>query len=129
MRGFGAVLLGSALLLLSVPLVAHHGAADLFDTTRIVEQKGIVSDWRLVNPHPILRLEIAEAGGEKAIWEISFGPSAASALRRRGFKAETFRIGEMVVVRGHPPKTAGVRAVDVSGADSKVTRANGAAVP
>jgi hypothetical protein len=128
MRPLGAVLLINALLL-NGPLAAHHGAADLFDATKTVEMKGTVSEWRLVNPHPVLRLEVAETNGEKAIWEISFGPSAAGALRRRGFTPQTFRVGEVVVVRGRPPKAAGVKGVDISGAGSRVTRADGSTVP
>ena len=122
------ILLGSALLVCGSTLAAHHGAAGLFVATTI-EMKGVVTDWRLVNPHPILRVEVTESGGAKAIWEISFGASAASALRRQGFTPATFTIGETLVVKGYPARAAGVKGLNVSGGDGKVTRADGAAVP
>jgi hypothetical protein len=127
-RSLLTVLLGSALLVCRSPLAAHHGAAGLFVATPI-EMKGVVTDWRLVNPHPILRVEVTETGGDKAIWEISFGASAASALRRQGFTPATFKIGETLVVKGYPARAAGVKGLNVSGGDGKVTRADGAAIP
>jgi hypothetical protein len=52
-----------------------------------------------------------------------------SALRRRGFAVETFAVGATIIVKGHPATTAGARGIDVWGADSSVTRADGTAIP
>ena len=128
MRPFLAIVAGCALLVAGATLAAHHGAAGLFEATT-VEMRGVVTDWRLVNPHPILRVEVADTAGQKATWEISFGASAASALRRQGFTPETFKVGETLVVKGYPAKAPGVKGLNVSGGDGKVTRADGAAVP
>jgi Family of unknown function (DUF6152) len=118
-----------AFLALTSPAGAHHGAADLFDSTKTIEVKGLVKEWRLVNPHPILRLEVTEANGEQAVWDVSFGPSAASTLRRRGYSPETFKPGTLLIAKGHPAKTPGVRGVDISGKDSRVTREDGTPIP
>jgi hypothetical protein len=123
------VVLVGAVVALATPAAGHHGAADLFDETKTIQSKGVVVDWRLVNPHPILRIEVAEASGEKAVWDISFGPSAASALRRRGFSDETFKKGQVIAVQGFPAKTAGVRGIDVRGPQGKVTGEDGKAIP
>ena len=107
---------------------AHHGQAGLFDETKLVELKGAVKKWSFVNPHPILLLEVQD-GGKTAEWDVYFGPSAVSFLRRQGFTPETFRAGEIVVVKGHPATGPGVRGIDVWGKGTGVTRADGSAVP
>ena len=128
-RRYAVMIVGSVILALPPPAVPHHGAAGLFDDTRTLEVKGSVKTWSFVNPHPILVLEVTDENGQKADWDIYFGPAAASALRRRGYAADTFKIGETLTVKGHPAKAAGVRGIDVFGAAATVTRADGTRVP
>lgn len=128
-RRSALIVVGSAVLALPLATAAHHGAAGLFDETRTVEVKGSVKTWSFVNPHPILVLEATDENGQKADWDIYFGPSAASALRRRGYAADTFQVGESLIVKGHPARAAGVRGIDVFGGASTVTRADGTRVP
>ena len=108
---------------------AHHGQAGLFDESKVVELKGTVKKWSLVNPHPILLLEVTDESGTKVDWDVYFGPSAAGPLRRQGYTPETFRAGETVIVKGHPSTGAGVRGVDVWGRGVSVTREDGRPVP
>lgn len=113
----------------SFSAAAHHGQAGLFDQDRTVEITGAVKEWNFVNPHPVLVLDVTSASGERIEWDIYFGPAAVSALTRRGFSAETFAAGETLIVTGHPATAAGAHGVDVWGAGSQVTRADGSAVP
>lgn len=108
---------------------AHHGQVGLFDEARIVELRGAVKKWSFVNPHPILLLEVTDEKGAKAEWDVYFGPSAVSFMRRNGYTPQTFKVGETVIVKGHPATGAGVRGVDVWGKGVSVTRADGTAVP
>lgn len=124
-RSFGILLLGAG-----APGVAHHGQAGLFDESRVVELRGAVKEWSFVNPHPVLTLDVTDDNGAHADWEVYFGPQAVSHLRQRGFSAETFKVGETLVVTGHPATAARARGVDVwGGGGTKVTRADGSAVP
>jgi hypothetical protein len=116
------------LLAASLPASAHHGQAGLFDESKVVELKGTVKKWSLVNPHPILLLEVTE-NGMKVDYDVYFGPSAAGPLRRQGYTPETFKVGETVVVKAHPSTGAGVRGVDVWGRGVGVTREDGKPVP
>ncbi len=121
--GIGIMVLAS-----SLSAAAHHGQVGLFDESKIVELKGAVKKWSFVNPHPILQLEVTEAG--KTIeWDVYFGPAAVSFLRRQGFAPDTFRAGEVVVIKGHLATSAGVRGIDVWGTGTGVTRADGRPVP
>jgi hypothetical protein len=117
------------MMLLSLPVAAHHGQAGLFDEARIVELRGTVKSWSFVNPHPMLVLEVTDEKAGKVDWDVYFGPPGAPIMRRNGYSAETFKQGETVVVKGHPATAAGVRGVDVWGEGVSVTRADGSAVP
>lgn len=124
-----AALLGGGLMLLGAISAAHHGQAGLFDDDQWVELSGTVREWSFVNPHPVLVLEVVDADGAAAAWDVYFGPAAVSALRRRGFSADTFTIGETLIVKGHPATAAGARGIDVWGGGTSVLRADGAAIP
>jgi len=128
-KSYGLTGIGSLLLALCLPVLAHHGQAGIFDQEQFVEMAGVVREWSFVNPHPVLVLEVADESGEMTEWDVYFGPAAVSALGRRGFSRDTFEIGESLIVKGHPATAAGARGIDVWGADSVVTRADGTSVP
>jgi len=129
-RSFGVKApIGVVLSLLAIGVAAHHGQAGLFDESRVVELRGQVKQWSFVNPHPVLELEIADAAGATTVWDVYFGPAAVSALRRRGFAADTFATGETLIVNGHPATAPGAHGIDVWGSDSSVTRSDGSSVP
>ena len=107
-RPSALIVVGSVMLGLCLPAAAHHGAAGLFDLGRTVAVNGSVKKWSFVNPHPILVLEVTDENGEKADWDIYFGPSAASILRNRGYAPDTFKFGEALTVTGHPAKITGL---------------------
>jgi len=121
--------LGALLLAASMRGIAHHGQAGLFDTARTVDLRGAVKEWSFVNPHPVLTLEVTDSAGVRTEWEVYFGPQAVSHMRQRGFSAGTFKAGETIVVTGHPATSKDAHGIDVWGAGTKVTRADGSAVP
>ena len=127
-RAYSVIGIAALVLALSAPGGAHHGQAGLFDDSRIVELTGSVKKWTFVNPHPILLLEVKDKG-TTADWDVYFGPSAVSYLRRQGFTPETFRAGETVIVKGHPATGAGVRGIDVWGKGTSVSRSDGKPIP
>lgn len=113
----------------SLTVSAHHGQAGLFDQETLVEIQGTVKEWLFVNPHPVLLLEVSGTGSATEEWDVYFGPAAVSFMRRRGFTAETFSIGQQVIVTGHPATSEGARGIDVWGADATVTDADGTPIP
>ena len=95
---FGAFI-GAIVVSASVIVAGHHGQAGLFDESRIVELKGTVKQWNFINPHPILVLDAPDASGVRKDWDIYFGPGAVPSLRRQGFAAETFKVGDITAGR------------------------------
>ena len=88
-------------LLISVSLLAHHGAAQ-FDVGKKVIVKGTVVEWFWSNPHCFLRFDAAGADGEVVHWavETQSGPN----ILPQGFSKQSFKVGDEVTVTLEPVK-------------------------
>lgn len=98
----GVVLIAAAMLAVSVPLVAHHGAAT-FDTANEVTLKGTVTEWTWFNPHCFLKFEVKDASGTVKTWAVEAGNPTDMA--KRGWARSSFKAGDEVMVRLQPVKT------------------------
>jgi Family of unknown function (DUF6152) len=98
MRTLGIAL---GLLMVSVPLLAHHGAAQ-FDVGKKVTVKGTVVEWFWANPHCFLRFDAAGDDGQVVHWavETQSGPN----ILPQGFSKQTFKVGDQVTVTLEPVK-------------------------
>ncbi len=101
MKYRSALLLG-ALALVTTTTGAHHSTAGIYQQKVEVEIKGKVKAWRFINPHPSLKLEVTDDKGNVQEWDVSYGGSAVSHLKRRGYSAKTFKPGDIIIVKGHP---------------------------
>jgi len=94
--------LAAALLLLTLPLQAHHSIGALYDSTRRATLDGTVADFQLINPHPFLFIDVStERGAER--WKLEM--DNRSELAAVGVTASTFTPGERVVVSGSRSRT------------------------
>ena len=93
--------LAVGLLTVSVPLLAHHGAAQ-FDVGKKVTVKGAVTEWFWSNPHCFLRFDATGADGQVVHWavETQSGPN----ILPQGFSKQTFKVGDEVTVTLEPVK-------------------------
>ena len=88
-------------LLVSVPLVAHHGAAAL-DTGKEVTLKGTVTEWIWSNPHCFLQFDAKDDAGTVRIWAVErLNPTA---MTQRGWSRTAFKAGDEVTVTFEPVK-------------------------
>jgi len=91
-----------ALLCLSSPAaVAHHSTVGIYNEDVVVEISGRVKEWRFVNPHPSLIVEVEGPDGAIQEWDISYGGPAVTQLKRVGYTADTFKPGDMIVAQGY----------------------------
>ena len=76
-RFWTAVGAASCLLVLSIPMVAHHGSGISYDLTKPWESKATIVDFKYINPHPLVLFDIKDAKGEVQHWhsEIITNPS------------------------------------------------------
>ena len=90
-----------SLLMVSVPLVAHHGAAS-FDTTRELNLKGTVTDWIWANPHCFLKFDAKDDTNEVRNWAVEV--SNPTDMTKRGWARTSFKAGDEVTVVLQPVK-------------------------
>jgi hypothetical protein len=97
----GVVIAAVGVLLVSVPLVAHHGAAGL-DTGKEVTMKGTVTEWIWSNPHCFLQFDAKDDTGAVRNWAVE--TQNPTAMTQRGWSRRSFKAGDEVTVTIEPVK-------------------------
>jgi len=90
---------------LPITAYAHHNASShyLLDRTIIVE--GVVTEFRLINPHIRIYFTVTSDEGEADKW-LAEG-QAAAVLRRRGWTQDTLKSGDVIKITGYPARDGG----------------------
>ncbi len=99
MRKMSMAVLG--ILLVSAPLLAHHGAAAL-DTGKEITLKGTVTEWTWSNPHCFLQFDAKDDKGTVRNWAVE--TQNPTAMTQRGFSRSAFKAGDEVTVTLEPVK-------------------------
>jgi len=111
----------AALLLTSVPVLAHHGAAE-YDNTKSISVQGTVTEVKYVNPHVLILFTAKDDKGQAVEWTAE--SQSPNLLSRRGWSRSTLKPGDQITVTGHPVKN-GVPAMSTQ----KIVFADGRATP
>jgi hypothetical protein len=76
-------------------LLAHHGSS-IYDETKTVMVKGVVTDWAWANPHRLLEFDVKNEKGEIVQWtaEVSNPPDMIA----RGWSRKMCKSGDEVTV-------------------------------
>ena len=84
------------------PTHAHHNGAAHYDLNKISQVEGVVTEFKLIDPHARFYFERTDESGETEKW-LAEG-DAASVLRRRGWTDDELRPGDRVEITGHPSR-------------------------
>jgi uncharacterized protein DUF6152 len=123
MKFADAVLLAVVLLMLAIPVSAHHSLTSFWDVDKTISITGIVKVVKLVNPHANMIVEVTDANGQKADWSIT-ARGSVSLLRQLGWKEDTVTPGMKVTVEGSPSRNPGAHGI----AAGTITRPDGSVV-
>jgi hypothetical protein len=79
------------------PLLAHHSWP--VDTSRPVTVKGTVTEYNWANPHVMIGLDVAAAGGQVEKWSVG-GPSTTR-MAANGWDKTTIKPGDTITATGY----------------------------
>ena len=94
-------IVAGGVLLVPVPLLAHHGAAAL-DTGKEMTLKGTVTEWIWSNPHCFLQFDAKDNTGKVRNWAVE--TQNPTAMTQRGWSRTMFKAGDEVTATFEPVK-------------------------
>ena len=98
MRGRLVILLA---VLMSAPLLAHHGSA-AFENGKMVTLNGTVKSWTYMNPHCLLTFDVTGDDGKVVQWIVE--TQAPGIMYPAGYRKDSFKAGDAVTVVANPVK-------------------------
>ena len=101
MKAAAGTAVAAGLLLMCVPVLAHHGTGT-YDSTKSVTLSGVVTEFAFVNPHAALYFDVKDASGRVANWAIEM--NSPGVLRAAGWTKTTFKAGDQITITVRPAK-------------------------
>ena len=92
------------LLLMAMTATAHHSFAGVYDGAQLITVSGVVTQFKFMNPHAMMYIDVADASGKVAKWTIEF--DGRLALSEGGWTADSIKPKEQVTVTGNPVRAA-----------------------
>lgn len=117
MRIWITVVIAGVLLVAGIPASAHHSFNSFWYIDRTATIEGVVLEVKLVNPHPLMKVEVTDANGQKSIWNVT-GRATGSGILRAGWTHDTVPVGTRVKIEGLPSRQEGAKAL----AAGKITK-------
>ena len=113
----------------SASVRAHHSFASEFDANQPVSLKGTVTKVEFINPHSWIHIDVTNADGTKAAWEVEGG--TPNTLFRKGINDSTLPIGTAIAVDGYKARDGSNRMSgrNITLADGRQVFLSGSAPP
>lgn len=100
-----AALIGAiGILVLSTPVLAHHGRSN-YDVTSTATVKGIVTEFEWTNPHALIHIDVTDESGKVEKWIAE--TNSPNTLSRQGWNKNTVKVGDQITLVGHRVKGGG----------------------
>src|SRR5216117_2935579 len=109
--GLIVMVVAAGLLLVPVPLTAHHSFAAAFDEKRLINLQGTITKVELINPHSWLWLDVKGTDGKVVTWGIEGGPPTN--LFRNGITKASLPLGTEIKLFGYQAKSGEPKGVGV----------------
>jgi hypothetical protein len=92
------LIIGSGLVGLGRPALAHHSEAAEFDSSKPVKVTGTIKKVEWQNPHVWFYVEVKDENGTITTWGFAGAPPGS--LMRRGVTKDALKLGAVVNVEG-----------------------------
>jgi hypothetical protein len=86
---------------------SHHSFSAVYDDTRLLTLSGVVTQFKFVNPHAMMYMDVTDASGKVSKWTVEF--AGRLNLSNVGWTADSIKAGERVTVTGNPTHTGSER--------------------
>src|SRR5262245_63963159 len=96
-----------AVMLWSNSAAAHHSFAPVYDGNRVITVTGVVTQFKFVNPHAMMFMDVTDESGKVVKWTVEFAGSLN--LSEVGWTANSVKAREKVIVTGNPTHTGSQR--------------------
>jgi hypothetical protein len=105
---------------------SHHAFSPVYDAKRTIIVEGVVTQFRFVNPHAMMLMDVTDTNGKVVTWNVEF--AGRLNLEEAGWTAQSIKVGERVKVTGNPTwqgsqRMAFVRLVRADGTELEPGRA------
>ena len=87
--------------------VAHHAFSPVYDEARTITIKGVVTEFRLINPHAMMTVDVVDPAGKHVKWTVEM--AGLLSLSRHGWTNNTVAAGDQLIVTGNPTHTGSPR--------------------
>jgi len=94
------MLLVPALAITASAATAHHAFAPVYDAQRTVTVQGVVTEFRFINPHALMSLDVTDQAGKLVKWTVEF--DGVLNLSEGGWTDRTIVVGDRLTVSGNP---------------------------
>jgi len=84
------------------PVFAHHNPSSHYLIKDLITVEGVVTEYRLINPHARIYFDVTTAGGTVQNW-LAEG-NAAGILKRRGWTKDSLKPGDTITISGYPAR-------------------------
>lgn len=98
-------MLTSALVVSAVD--AHHSFAPVYDAKRTIVVQGVVTEFRFINPHALMLMDVTDDTGKVVRWTVEF--AGRLNLSEGDWNERTVMPGQKVTVTGNPTHTNSAR--------------------
>lgn len=95
----------AAATLFPAAVIAHHNAASHYLLDQKITVHGVVTKFRLINPHARIYFDVTDDDGNVQQW-LGEG-NASSVLRRREWEDDTLKPGDVITITGSPARDGG----------------------
>jgi hypothetical protein len=90
------ILAAAALLLVTIPMVAHHSFAAEYDSNQPITLKGVINKFEWVNPHAYVFVDVKDESGKVVTWALE--TLSPNALARQGWTRNSLKKGDEITV-------------------------------
>src|SRR5262245_17111246 len=87
-----------ALIVMAIPLLAHHSFDAEYDRSKPFTLTGTVTKVEWTNPHARFYVEVKDKNGVAVNWDFELGPP--NSLMRQGWTRNSLKPGDSVTVTG-----------------------------